>query len=233
MSGWTPNPSYWQGTMPRERHHISTSPTELLHLSIAYVVLVIDLLLIEGFVRFNQAPGSLNTATLVSGLGFATTAAFTGFIAHEMAHKISAQRYGFWAEFRMSPVGLVVSLATAFAGFLFAAPGATVVGGMGDVREWGRTSLAGPLLNLAEGAVFFAAAVGSWTLVHSNPLWSVLLLLAFINGWFAAFNLIPVGPLDGRKVLRWSRPVWATSFVICLAFAVSAFVLVTYGTPPL
>jgi len=233
VTGWTPNPSYWTGVQPRERHRITTSLTELTHLTIAYVVLVVDLLLIERYVQFNSSPGSLNVPLLLSGLAFATTAAFTGFIAHEMAHKISAQRYGFWAEFRMSPTGLLLSLATAFVGFLFAAPGATVVGGMGDAREWGRTSLAGPALNLCEGATFFAAAVGTWNLVHSDSLWVTLLLLAFINGWFAAFNLIPFGPLDGRKVMRWSVPVWLISFAVSLTFAIGAFVLVSFGAPPI
>jgi Zn-dependent protease len=233
MSGWTPNSSYWTGTQPRERHRVTTSPTELSHLAIAYAVLVLDILLIEGFIRFPNGAGTLNIPLFEVGLAFSLTAAFTGFIAHEMAHKISAQRYGFWAEFRMSPMGLLVSLATAFVGFLFAAPGATIVGGMGDVREWGRTSLAGPALNLVEGGAFFAAGVGTWTVFHSQGLWSILLLLAFINGWFAAFNLIPFGPLDGAKVWRWRRDVWAACFALALVFAIGAFAATTFGAPPL
>lgn len=231
MTGWTPNSAYWTGTQPRERHHVTTSVTELSHLAIAYSVLVLDILLIEGFIRFSN--GALEVSVFETGLAFSLAAAFTGFIAHEMAHKISAQRYGFWAEFRMSPVGLLVSLATAFAGFLFAAPGATIVGGMGDVREWGRTSLAGPALNLVEGGAFFAVGVGTWPLFHSGTLWSVLLLLAFINGWFAAFNLIPFGPLDGAKVWRWRRDVWVGCFALALAFAIGAFAITTFGAPPL
>lgn len=233
MTGWTPSAAYWTGTTPRERHRVTTSVTELSHLAIAYSVLVLDILLIEGFIHFSKGPGTLDVPRFAVGLAFSLTAAFTGFIAHEMAHKVSAQRYGFWAEFRMSPVGLLVSLATAFVGFLFAAPGATIVGGMGDVREWGRTSLAGPALNLVEGGLFFAAGVGTWALFHSVGLWSILLLLAFINGWFAAFNLIPFGPLDGAKVLRWRRDVWVGCFALALVFAIGAFAVANFGSPPL
>jgi len=230
MTGWTPTPSYWVGAMPAERHRLSTSPTELLHLAIAFGVLTIDLALVQGYLRYSLVPGGFNWSFFLAGIGFALTAAATGFVAHEMAHKIVAQRYGFWAEFRMSPVGLLLSLVTAFAGFLFAAPGATVVSGMGDTREWGRTSLAGPLLNLAEGATFVLAGIALWAPFHSYALWSILVLLAFFNGWFAAFNLLPFGPLDGRKVFRWNRGIWVTGFVVSAAFTVGMYLLL--GTSP-
>ena len=32
-------------------------------------------------------------------------------------------------------------------------------------------------------------------------------LVAFLNLILAAFNMLPIGPLDGRKVMRWSW-VW-------------------------
>jgi Zn-dependent protease len=30
-----------------------------------------------------------------------------------------------------------------------------------------------------------------------------------VNLWLAAFNLIPVPPLDGSKVFAWSKLIWA------------------------
>jgi len=48
-----------------------------------------------------------------------------GFVLHELAHKLVAQRYGFWAEFRSDDRLLMMSLAMAYlTGFFFAAPGA-------------------------------------------------------------------------------------------------------------
>ena len=232
MSRWTPSPTLWVGGKPRERHRITTSPTEVMHLTIAFLVLTVDLALVEGFIRFGRLAGGPGAVLFVEGLGIAALAALMGFVAHEMAHKIVAQRYGFWAEFRMSPVGLLLSLATAWAGFLLAMPGATVIGGMGNAREWGRTSLAGPALNLAEGAGVFAAAVGVYAILGSFDVWSILVLLAFFNGYFAAFNLLPFGPLDGKKVFRWSRPVWAVSFTISAAFTVGMFLIATLSHPP-
>jgi len=232
MANWTPNPSYWTGSIPRERHRITTSPTEVAHLVIAFLVLTIDLTLIWEYLWLGVIPGGFRAGAAAQAVAFAVTAAFTGFIAHEMAHKVAAQRYGFWAEFRMSPVGLLLSLVTAFAGVLFAAPGATVVSGMGDVREWGRTSLAGPLLNLVEGTAFLAAGAAVWFDSHARFVAAELLLLALFNGWFAAFNLIPFGPLDGRKVLRWSRLGWAVSFAVSLGFTVGVLALWAEGIPP-
>jgi Zn-dependent protease len=34
---------------------------------------------------------------------------------------------------------------------------------------------------------------------------------ARINTWLALFNLIPFGPLDGAKILKWSKGIWLVS----------------------
>ncbi len=115
----------------------------------------------------------------------------------------------------MSPTGLAFSVLTATFGFLFAAPGATVVGGMNNLREWGRTSLAGPMTNLAFSAVFFVGAVATSAAHLSTVVIGAFLWLTFFNGWFATFNLIPFGPLDGAKVMRWSPMTWIGAIVIC------------------
>jgi len=232
MTGWTPNPAYWTGTQPRERHRVTTSVTEVSHLAIAYSVLVLDILLIEGFIQFRNGPGTLNVPLFEAGLAFSLTAAFTGFIAHEMAHKIVAQRLGFWAEFRAAPYGLLMAVVTSVLGFILAAPGATVVGGVSanDRRGWGRTSLAGPLTNVAFAAIFYGASIVAYLLGSVLFVW--LLLLAFINAWFGTFNLFPFGVLDGRKVFLWNRGIWAGAIALTLTvMAVAALALYIFGTP--
>src|SRR5207244_12215254 len=50
----------------------------------------------------------------------------TGVGLHEIMHKVVAQRYGLWAEFRYNPRGLAFAFIFAAAvGFLYGAPGAT------------------------------------------------------------------------------------------------------------
>ena len=201
---------------------VTTSRQEILQIGIAYAVLTADLLIIftDSSLFYGTRGAGLLRAVDPTVVGVAALAAATGFVAHEMAHKIVAQRSGFWAEFRMWPIGLVLSLVTAFIGFLWGAPGATVVGGMGpaDRTNWGRTSLAGPLTNVGFAAVFYGLCLATVGPLPTLAFW--LLLLAYINAWFGTFNLIPIGPLDGRKVLSWSPRTWAASIALTGSVAV-------------
>ncbi|HZY71416.1 MAG TPA: hypothetical protein VFF67_10630 [Thermoplasmata archaeon] len=224
-------PSYVWGPAPAPVQRITTSRTEILHLLIAYLVLTVDIAILREGVGFG-VPTGFALSQLPFDLGLGAAVAATGFVAHELAHKIVAQRYGFWAEFRMSPIGLLVSVMTSFVGFLMALPGATVIGGLGDEREWGRTSLAGPVLNLVEGTVFFALAWVAWFVALAPTAAIFLLLLALFNGVFASFNLIPLGLLDGRKVFRWNKAVWAVSFAGALVFTGWMFATFYLPTPP-
>lgn len=217
------------------RPRISTSKQEVTQIAIAYAVLTVDLVIIftGSTILFGSAgTGFLSALSLVT-IGIAALAALTGFVAHELAHKIVAQRRGFWAEFRMSPMGLLISFVTAFVGVLWGAPGATVVNGMPYERtaDWGKTSLAGPMTNVAFAGVFYLASIEAYLRVPGT-LFEWLLLLAWINGWFGTFNLVPFGPLDGRKVLRWNAGVWAAAIAFTGAFAVVSFLaLFDYVNP--
>jgi Zn-dependent protease len=216
---------------------ISTSRREVRDIAIAYAVLTFDLILIFSGSTFLFGYGATGLVyALTPGIvAVAATAGFTGFVAHELAHKFIAERRGFWAEFRMSPAGLALSLFTALIGFLWGAPGATVVSGMSeyDRADWGRTSVAGPLTNVAFGLAFLGAGIGTYS--FDAGLATGLLLLAWINGWFGTFNLIPFGPLDGRKVLHWSVRAWLAAIVFTGAVAgvsiASLYSMYSYGTP--
>jgi len=67
------------------------------------------------------------------------------------------------------------------------------------------TSLAGPLANvaLAAAAAFLLAfRVETWPLINRIPhIFEVVYFIFLINLFFAVFNLIPVPPLDGSKIL--------------------------------
>ena len=233
MTRFRPNPDFLAGYPPRPTYRLSTSRTELLHLAIAFVVLTVDIALVRTQISvFQSSTGvAAGVPAFLGGLDVAAVATLTGFVAHEMAHKVVAQRHGFWAEFRMSPAGLLFSLATALFGFLLALPGATVIGGMGNVREWGRTSVAGPLTNLVFGGTFLGSAYWVGQSYNAPDLWASLMFLAFVNGIFAAFNLLPFGPLDGRKVLRWSPALWTLTFGLAILFIGLVLFVIYFQVP--
>jgi len=129
-----------------------------------------------------------------------------GFIFHELAHKIVAQKYGCWAEFRKWNFGLILAVMMSFLGFIFAAPGAVMIDGMVSREQNGKISIAGSLTNIILALLFLAVGymVGATT-----PLINMIIFYGFfINAFLALFNMIPVPPLDGSKVIAWSFSAW-------------------------
>ena len=143
-----------------------------------------------------------------------------GFLLHELAHKVVAVRFGQIAAFKADYGMLAIAIGAALVGFLFAAPGAVYHRGRISERENGLVSVAGPLTNLGLAVLFAPLAL------FSGIVGDVGTLGVTINCVLAAFNMIPFGPLDGRKVLRWSKPVFAVVFVVSVVAAAGAFLVV-------
>ena len=168
--------------------------------------------------------GPLQSVSLITALiylGIALLTVGIGFILHEMAHKFTAIRYGYWAEFRKDNNMLLVAVALAsLVGFVFAAPGATVIysnDGRGLTREQnGKISAAGPVVNLLLCIPFAALLViaGGLTSLNGNILAQIGLAGIQINAMIAAFNMLPISILDGNKVFSWNILVF---FILILA----------------
>jgi len=147
-----------------------------------------------------------------------------GFLLHELAHKVVAVRFGQVASFKADYRMLALCIGAAFAGFLFAAPGAVYHRGRITQRQGGLVSVAGPLTNVVLVGVFlplallggFAGQVGA--------------LGVLINAFLAAFNMLPFGPLDGKSVAAWSKPVFAAVFGGSALLAIGSFLLVGFPT---
>ena len=145
-----------------------------------------------------------------------------GFLLHELAHKVVAIRFGQIASFKADYKMLALCIGAAFAGFLFAAPGAVYHRGRITLAQNGLVSVAGPLTNVALVVVFLPFAFSDGFLGQVGQL-GVL-----INAFLAAFNMIPFGPLDGKTVLSWSKPVFAVVFVGTVLLAIGSFFLVGF-----
>jgi Zn-dependent protease len=176
--------------------------------------------------------GQVNPVTALVFFGIALLTVGIGFILHEMAHKFTAIRYGYWAEFRKDNNMLLVAVVMAsLVGFVFAAPGATVIytnsyDGRGLTREQnGRISAAGPVVNLLLCIPFAALLVlaGGLSSLNGNILAQVGLAGIQINAMIATFNLIPLSILDGTKVWAWNKPVFLVLILAAVAVLYTSF----------
>ena len=136
----------------------------------------------------------------------------TSFVAHEIfGHKFLAQRYHLFAEFRADDMLLLLAVLLSFTGFVFAAPGAVVIGGVTRINTYGKIASAGPLVNILLALFFgFLARAGISLVLPLYDTQGIDLISSSyqINAWLALFNLLPLGILDGAKVLAWNRKVW-------------------------
>jgi len=176
--------------------------------------LAISLAFMLIFIRGNQ----LRPEIIIFYFILALLTVGVGFLVHEMAHKYMAIHYGYWAEFVKDSTMLTVAIAiAALTGFVFAAPGATMIYGQSlSTRENGIISVVGPVSNLILFALFallafVALRFGNWILL------TIATVGMQVNGMLAAFNMLPIGNLDGKKVLSWNPVVFGV--VIILSFA--------------
>ncbi len=196
------------------RQNISHSE-EIKQIAIADLVLTLAFsLAMEGGVF------GLRSSAFIFILPIAFVAVTLSFVLHELMHKYVAQHYGAIAAFQTSRMGLLITLGTSLFGFLFGIPGATVIyANTFTKRQNGITSLAGPLTNFAVFAVFFVLYIFATPLTYLAYMAEFVM---FISILLAFFNMLPIMPLDGAKVLYWNKRVYMASMgviFVLMAFA--------------
>ncbi len=174
---------------------------------------------------FNWIAGYTSAAAYALTFLIALLTVGLGFLAHELCHKFTAQSFGLWARYQMWGVGLMLALALSLATggrFVFAAPGAVLIAtpaywfeAFPTRKQNGLIALAGPAANIALALAFSPLALAY---PRTSLLGAIGRVGFFVNVWLAAFNLIPIPPMDGHKVLSWSVGVWALA--VCFAWGV-------------
>jgi Zn-dependent protease len=140
-------------------------------------------------------------------------AVMIAFLLHELAHKFVSMKFNSVAIFKLWPQGVLLALFMMIFGLKFVAAGAIMIspyrfGRWGFRRreltgsEMGLVAFAGVAVNLFF-ALFFSLFSGE-----------IFAFLAYINAILFIFNMLPIPPLDGSKIMQWSIGIWAILFII-------------------
>ena len=140
-----------------------------------------------------------------------------GFVLHELAHRNTARRYGLSTEFIAYTPGLILTFLSGFIpGIILLVPGyvkTTVYRYVPKLEKALFYSVAaGPATNIGLSAATRLLA----SIVGGHSLHAFLVDFSTINAWMAFFNLLPVPPLDGSKIISLNKPIWAVMIVASL-----------------
>jgi Zn-dependent protease len=204
------------GPSRRSEGLIYFSPKELKHLAIA-ALLVIFIGLMSGV--YSSIFPRTNLPVSIAAFTIILTASF---FMHEIAHKVTAQKRGLWAEFRLTRWGAIVTLISAISPlFKIISPGAVMISGSVGRKEMAKISIAGPITNIALATALLGAAFAP------SPFSLVFFYGAFFNAFIALFNLIPIGVLDGLKIFVWNTKIWACVFASSLTLVIATYLFLS------
>jgi len=210
---------------------LNLSVNELSELGIGWLIISFIILYLSGVINIlineGRIPNSLILYLFIIGISFFT---------HELTHKFTAIRFGAKAYFRLSKEGLFITLLSLLIGIPILAVGAVFWWGEASASTGirGRVSSAGPISNIVLAGLFLVIQGlggllgGSELLLFLlEPTSSIGLLFYFIgsrgvylNVFLGIFNLLPIGVLDGAKVLAWDGRIWLALIGSLLALGI-------------
>ena len=192
--------------------------------SIGFLTIAFSLALSDGLAEVIKNP-----ILFMEKLPLAFAAVMTGFLLHELAHKWMAQQYGCWAEYRGNRNNLYIALMMSAFGFLLAAPGAVMVSGRISDRQNGIIAAVGPITNIILALIAFPIYLLTAELEGPLSLIGELTrFLVIINLILGGFNMIPIQPLDGSKIIFWNKLAYAG-----ILLGVFGVAMLYWNIPPL
>lgn len=204
----------------KKKHYITSSPKEVKHIGIAAaLVFGIGLSMIIYQYTLNGIELAVWNWAMMS---FFAVFMIVSFLTHEIAHKVTAQKAGLWAEFRLTTWGAVLTFASVFLPFKMIAPGAMMIGGqISKAKDMLKISIAGVITNMIYAVVFLSLTLG----LPVNTFTYAFAFLAYINSFMALFNLIPFGVLDGYKIFMLNKKVWVAAFIPSVILTIITYLL--------
>jgi Zn-dependent protease len=160
----------------------------------------------------------------------------TAFLFHEFGHRQVAVHFGLQTKFRLLTFGMLLTLISLFTGLFslitnspalpsLALPGAVVVLGLDKIsRKTGLCKAAGPTVNLIYGSILLVISFLIPPIIY--PLNYFFALAAYLNFMLGAFNMIPLGILDGQNIFKWNKKVYFILITSLIGLLVMTIVLV-------
>jgi Zn-dependent protease len=143
---------------------------------------------------------------------------------HDLAHRYYAYKYKSVAEYKFWGFGTLVMFLTALGlGVTYAVPARTIINKSDamSVKEQAIVYISGPLVS---GILAFAFLL---LVPFGGTLRTIGLLGVSMNLLSAVYSLTPFNPMDGNKVYRWKKALWAFTFVplLLLYLGITIFVV--------
>lgn len=187
----------------------SMGGVEVIHFALGTLMVMLVGLTITVGISFHMNP----LLALLPSVLFALA-----FLLHELGHKFVAEHYGLWAEFRLTFMGVIVTLISIISPIKIVAPGTVIISGEVNKDTIGKVAFSGPLINMLLSIILLSIGpVTNYLPVKRALLWGFT-----INALLSFFNLVPFSILDGNKVLHWNKYIWALSFAISMVLLAAA-----------
>ncbi len=164
----------------------------------------------------------------------------TAFLFHELGHRQVAIHFGLQSKFRLLKYGIIITVIGLLMGLIslatgapalpaLALPGAVVVLGLDTIdRRTGLCKAAGPFINLVYGTILLVVSF----FIPLFPVNYFIGISASINFMLGAFNLIPLGILDGKAIFQWRKSVYFSLIGCMLVLLIVNYVFI-YVMPDL
>jgi len=143
---------------------------------------------------------------------------------HDLTHRYVAWRYGVPTEYKFWFLGTIIMFITALAfGAVYSSPSRLAIERENELsaRQKAVVYGSGPIVSVILFLVFLAMLPLGGMAATIGGIGATMNLLT------ATYAMMPFDPMDGRKVYKWNRPVWAAMFVPMIAtyFALIIFIL--------